>query len=92
MYKIEIQNEEFKESYIKAKKKEIATKYNIKKEDLDYFVFSSSVANEIYNVDKIGITILFKNGKTKDISKSSDQLNVEVLNKTVKKWFICYPR
>jgi HD superfamily phosphohydrolase len=92
LYKIEIQNEEFKESYIKAKKKEIATKYNIKKEDLDYFVFSSSVANEIYNVDKIGITILFKNGKTKDISKSSDQLNVEVLNKTVKKWFICYPR
>jgi len=92
LYKIEIQNEEFKESYIKAKKKDIATKYNIKKEDLDYFVFSSSVANEIYNVDKIGITILFKNGKTKDISKSSDQLNVEVLNKTVKKWFICYPR
>ncbi len=92
LYKIEIQNEAFKESYIKAKKKEISTKYKIKKEDLDYFVFSSSVANEIYNVDKIGITILFKNGKTKDISKSSDQLNVEVLNKTVKKWFICYPR
>lgn len=92
LYKIEIQNEEFKDSYIKAKKKEIATKYKISKEDLDYFVFSKSVANEIYNVDKIGITILFRNGKTKDISKSSDQLNVEVLNKTVKKWFICYPR
>lgn len=92
LYKIEIQNGEFKDSYIKAKKKEIASKYNIKKEDMDYFVFSNSVANEIYNVDKIGITILFRNGKTKDISKSSDQLNVEVLNKTVKKWFICYPR
>lgn len=92
LYKIEIQNDEFKDSYLKAKKKEIATKYKLSKEELDYFVFSKSVANEIYNVDKIGINILFRNGKTKDISKSSDQLNVEVLNKTVKKWFVCYPR
>lgn len=92
LYKIEIQNQEFKESYIKAKQKEIATKYKIDKEDIGYFVFSNSVANEIYNVDQIGITILFRDGKTKDISKSSDQLNVEVLNKTVKKYFICYPR
>jgi HD superfamily phosphohydrolase len=92
LYKIEIQNTPFKESYIQSKKKEVEKKYGIKKKEIDYFVFSKSVANEIYNVNKIGINILFKNGKTKDISKSSDQLNVEVLNKTVKKWFICYPR
>ena len=92
LYKIEIQNTPFKESYIQSKKKEVEKKYGINKKEIDYFVFSKSVANEIYNVNKIGINILFKNGKTKDISKSSDQLNVEVLNKTVKKWFICYPR
>lgn len=92
LYRIEIQNKAFDENYISLKKKEAAKKYKLKKQDVDYFVFSKSVSNEIYNVDKIGINILFRNGKTKDISKSSDQLNVEVLNKTVKKWFICYPR
>jgi hypothetical protein len=92
LYKIEIQNHEFKRSEIDKKKQETIKRFNLKGTEVDYFVFSKSVSNEIYNVDKIGITILFKDGKTKDISKSSDQLNVKVLNKTVKKWFLCYPR
>ncbi|HEY1039506.1 MAG TPA: HD domain-containing protein [Bacteroidia bacterium] len=92
LYRIEIQNEPFKPAYVKQKQKEIAKAMNLKGNEIDYFVFTKSVANEIYNVDKIGITILFRDGKVKDISKSSDQLNVEVLNKTVKKHFLCYPR
>ncbi|MCD6068532.1 MAG: phosphohydrolase [Bacteroidetes bacterium] len=92
LYKIEIRKTEFKKSEIEKKKRETAKRLGLKGNEVDYFVFSKSVSNEIYNVDKIGITILFKDGKTKDISKSSDQLNVEVLNKTVKKWFLCYPR
>jgi hypothetical protein len=27
-----------------------------------------------------------------DIARAGDQLNVEVLSKTVKKYFICYPK
>lgn len=92
LYKIEIQNKEFNSSYVKQKQKEIAKAFDLKNNEIDYFVFTKSVANEIYNVNKIGINLLFRDGKVKDISKSSDQLNVEVLNKTVKKWFLCYPR
>jgi hypothetical protein len=92
LYRIEIQNHEFKKNEIEKKKQETIKRLNLKGNEVDYFVFSKSVSNEIYNVNKIGITILFRDGKTKDISKSSDQLNVKVLNKTVKKWFLCYPR
>jgi uncharacterized protein len=55
-------------------------------------VFSNAVSNEIYNSNKIGINILYKNGKVIDLANASDQLNVEVLNKTVKKHFLCYLR
>ena len=89
LYKVEIQNEPFTKKQLGTKMKFIQNKMPHLKENIDYFIFSKSVSNEIYNVNKIGISILFRDGKVKDISKSSDQLNVEVLNKTVKKWFMC---
>lgn len=91
LYKVEIQNQPISKKVIDSKRKLFASRFSETGHLLDYFVFTKSVANEIYSVNKIGISILFRDGKIKDISKSSDQLNVEVLNKTVKKWFICYP-
>ncbi len=92
LYKIEIQNEAFEKKYIAGIKKIVQQKLGLNEEEIKYFVFDNSVSNEIYNVSKIGINILFRNGKIKDISAASDQLNVEVLNKTVKKYFLCYPK
>ncbi|MFL5754449.1 MAG: HD domain-containing protein [Bacteroidia bacterium] len=92
LYKIEIQNEPFDKKHISLIEKKVKEKLKVSQEQLKYFVFDKTVSNEIYNVNKIGISILFRNGKTQDISASSDQLNVEVLNKTVKKYFLCYPK
>jgi hypothetical protein len=38
------------------------------------------------------ITIMDKNGNTRDIAEASDMLNISVLSKTVRKYFLCYPR
>jgi uncharacterized protein len=92
LYKIELRNEAFTKEELKKTKKQVASKYHCSDNELEYLVFTKSVSNEIYNMDKIGINILYKNGKTKDLSIASDQLNVEVLNKTVKKHFLCYIR
>ncbi len=90
LYKIELRNEPFSKKEIEKLRKQAMKKYQVKTEDLAYFVFSKTVSNEIYNSNKIGINILYKNGKLSDIANASDQLNVEVLNKTVKKYFLCY--
>ena len=37
------------------------------------------------------INILYKNGKVKDIREASD-INLSVLTKTVRKYFVCYPK
>jgi hypothetical protein len=55
-------------------------------------VFSGNVINDAYRGDKISINILFKDGTLVDIAKASDQLNIAVLEKTVKKYYLCYPK
>ena len=38
------------------------------------------------------IKILYHGGSLKDITEASDMLDVSVLSKTVKKYFLCYPK
>ena len=38
------------------------------------------------------ITIMDKSGNTRDIAEASDMLNISVLSKTVRKYFLCYPK
>ncbi len=90
LYKIELRNEPFSKKEMDKARIKVMEKHKVKAEDLHYFVFSNTVSNEIYNSNKIGINILYKNGKLSDIANASDQLNVEVLNKTVEKYFLCY--
>ena len=92
LFKIEIQNQAFDDKIIKQHSENIIKKFKISRQEIPYLFLNKTVSNEIYSVNKIGIGILFRNGRIKDISQSSDQLNVEVLNKTVKKHFICYPK
>ena len=66
-------------------------KYNCSKEEASFFIFSHKIYNKTYNVKKAKINILMKNGNIIDITTASDQFNLEVLNKTVYKYFICYP-
>jgi uncharacterized protein len=92
LYKIELRNEPFTEKEIDKIKNQVMKKYNVNAKELDYYVFSRTVSNEIYSINKIGINIQYKNGKIIDLANASDQLNIEVLNKTVKKHFLCYLR
>jgi HD superfamily phosphohydrolase len=79
-----------KEQVIKYREMLMAT-YDISEYEADYFVFTGSVSNQAYQQKKQGIKILYKNGKTEDIVKASDQLNLKALSKQVTKYYICYP-
>ena len=77
---------------IKQKKiNDFCIKYNCSKKEASYFIFSHKISNKTYNIKKASINILMKNGKIIDITKASDQFNLEILNKTIYKYFICYP-
>ncbi len=92
LYKIELQNQPFKEAQVKDIKEKVKKKYKVSDKDLDYFVFSGIVKNDAYRADEIRINILFKDGSVTDIADASDQLNIDVLAKTVRKHYLCYPK
>jgi hypothetical protein len=91
LLKIEIQQEAFKEKYVFKKRDKAIKKLNISEEEVRYFVFHQEISNQAYDL-KTPIYIANKKGKLKDISKASDQLNLQALTIPVVKHFICYPK
>ncbi|MDP1744871.1 MAG: HD domain-containing protein [Bacteroidota bacterium] len=92
LLKVEMQNLPFKEAKIRQIKEDVKKRYKVNDKEVNYFVFAGTVANDAYRGDEIGINILFKDGSTADVAKASDQLNIDVLAKTVKKHYLCYPK
>ena len=92
LFKIELQNHPFDEEYIQNIKDKIQEQLNLSKDEINYFVFSDTIKNNPYtpHIDKINI--MYKDRSIVDITEASDQLNVEVLSKTVTKHFLCYPK
>ena len=92
LLKIEIQNIPFSDKKINSFKEKFIKKYNISRNEINYFVFTDKVSNRLYNIDENKINILLKSGKIIDISKATDQFNNDVLNRKVEKYFLCYPK
>jgi uncharacterized protein len=90
LFKVELQNQPFKEEKIKPIRNEIKKRLKLSYKDVNYFVLTGTVANDAYRPDKIRINILAKDGTISDITEASDQLNIDVLAKTVKKYYLCY--
>ena len=92
LFKVELQNQAFKEEKLKAVKAEIKKRFSLSDKEVGYFVLTGNVTNDAYRADKIRINILFKDGTVSDIADASDQLSIDVLSKTVKKYYLCYPK
>lgn len=90
--RIEFHNTPISEDKINALKTAYANKQGITNQMADYFIFSDSVRNKAYSLEQFNIKILFKNGQIADITKASDQYNIEALAKPVTKYFLCYPK
>jgi uncharacterized protein len=70
----------------------ICRKYSINKQDSLFFIFTGEISNNAFSSSEGMVQILMNNGETKDISEVSDILNVPYLQKSEKKYFICFPK
>ncbi|MAO71239.1 MAG: phosphohydrolase [Flavobacteriales bacterium] len=89
--KILIQNFPFTLEDIQIVKNKTKKHFKLNNHEVDYLVFTDKVSNNAYHHSKSQINILMKNGEIKYITEASDQFNIEALNKTVNKYFLCYP-
>lgn len=92
LYKTKLQIAPFSTQAIDKIRERVSKQYKLNEKQASYFVFSGEVTNYIYNPDKIRINILFKDGSIADISEASDQLNLAVLAKNIRKYFLCFPK
>lgn len=91
LLKIVFDDKPLKKEYVKEIKGRAKQQFNLKSNEMEYFVFTGSITNKIYEADSENIKVLLKNGETVDLGVASD-IDFARLSKTVKKHFICYPK
>jgi HD superfamily phosphohydrolase len=89
---VELAGSPYPVEMVETYRKKVAQHLTISLEEAAYLVLSDSISNFAYSDMDDRIAILDKQGKTRDIAEASDMLNISVLSKTVRKYFLCYPR
>ena len=93
IFKVEVSEEPFEASHIETIAKEISALMDISIEDAKHYMMSiNTISKDMYNVDDDSIAILYKNGDIRDISEASELLNVQLLSKKIRKYYLTYQR
>lgn len=92
IFKVEVSNEPFESKRIRIIKKEVAQRVSIPLEEADYLVMASRIERNMYNPADDSIDILYNDGTIRGVAEASDMLNISLLSKKVKKYYLCYLR
>ena len=92
IFKVEVHEEPIPQERLDELQQMIAEKMAIPLEDAHYMMSLNTIQKDMYNVDDDSIAILYKNGEIRDISEASELLNVQLLSKKIRKYYLCYQR
>jgi HD superfamily phosphohydrolase len=92
LFSVELDDDPFETDMVEAMRGKVAAHLSISDEEAEYLVISDSVSNYAYSDLDDRISILDKMGNILDIAEASDMLNISVLSKTIRKYFLCYPK
>lgn len=90
--KIIIQDNEFSKEQLQKITEKVELNITDKKGEIEYFVDTGVIKNQAYDLHHNSISILYKNGEIKDLTKASDHMNLLALTKPVVKHFVYYPK
>ncbi len=92
IFKVEVHDEPIDPSRIEQLQDELSRKMGIPREDAHYLMSVNTIQKDMYSVDDDAIGILYKDGTIRDIAEASELLNVQLLSKKVRKYYLCYQR
>ena len=92
IFKVEISSEPISEDRIKELTLQISQQLGITLSEANYFVSTPSIEKNMYDPADDSIDIIYKDGTIKNIAEASDMLNISLLSKKVKKYYLCYQR
>ena len=92
LFKVEVLEEPPTEEYLEHLRNKIAEATGIEKNEANYLMSLNTIQKDMYSVDDDSIDILYKDGTIRDISEASEILNVALLSKKIRKYYLCYHR
>ena len=92
IFKVEISTEPFSEERKEEITRQIGEQLDIPLSEAGYFISTPSIEKNMYDPADDSIDILYNDGSIKNIAEASDMLNISLLSKKVKKYYLCYQR
>jgi HD superfamily phosphohydrolase len=92
IFKVEVHDSPITDERIDELQTMIARNMGIDKRDAHYMMSINRIQKDMYAVDDDSIDILYKDGTIRDISEASEILNVALLSKKIRKYYLCYQR
>jgi len=92
IFKVEISSDPVSEERMESLVDKISRSVQINKEDAVYLISTSSIEISMSDPADDSIDIIYKDGTIKNIAEASDMLNISLLSKKVKKYYLCYQR
>lgn len=92
LFKVEIHENPLSDGEVEAIQKKLSQKANVCFEDAGYLMSLNTIQKDMYNINDDHIAILYKDGTIKDITDASEILNVALLSKKIRKYYLCYQR
>jgi len=92
LFHVEVREEPPTEEELEDLRTRLAETFGISKKDTDYLLTVAEIGKDMYNPADDSIGILYKDGTVKDIADASEILNVHLLSKKIRKYYLCYQR
>ena len=92
LFKVEVTEERPSEEHLTEIRQRIAQTMGISEDDTQYLINLTEIGKDMYDPKDDSIGILYKDGTVKDISEASEILNVQLLSKKIRKYYLCYQR
>ena len=91
-FKVEVHEQPISEERIQMLEDMLMQETGVNRDEVKFLYDISAIQKDMYDLDDDHITILYKDGSMKDITEASEILNVSLLSKKIRKYYLCYQR
>ena len=93
IFRVEVNDDPVSEDEISTLAARIAEHEKVTEDEARQYLMSvNTIQKDMYSMDDDHIGILYKDGTVKDVSEASELLNVSLLSKKIRKYYLCYQR
>jgi len=80
------------EDRIRELRTEVAARCQLDETGANYMVSAGTISNKAYSITTDTIKIIYNSGDIRDLTEASDIFQIQNLNETKKKYFLCFPK